>query len=88
MRRWWKSAGLRELGFTVKEAAASDCRRVTCSRPLLTEDASGNRIDLVVRRRKVDAAIFLRAMPASLHFTASVFVPPTAPRPAFCARRR
>src|SRR2546430_85566 len=40
---------LRELGFTVKEAAASDCRRRHVQSALLTEDASGNRIDLVVR---------------------------------------
>jgi 2,3-dihydroxy-p-cumate/2,3-dihydroxybenzoate 3,4-dioxygenase len=40
---------LRENGFTVKEASVSDCRRRYVQSALLTEDASGNRIDLVVR---------------------------------------
>jgi 2,3-dihydroxy-p-cumate/2,3-dihydroxybenzoate 3,4-dioxygenase len=40
---------LRELGFTVKEATPTDCRRRYVQSALLTEDASGNRIDLVVR---------------------------------------
>lgn len=40
---------LRELGFSVKEATASECRRRYVQSALLTEDASGNRIDLVVR---------------------------------------
>ena len=41
---------LRELGCTVKEASASECKRRYVQSALLTEDASGNRIDLVVRR--------------------------------------
>ncbi|HZE54170.1 MAG TPA: hypothetical protein VE111_13015 [Bradyrhizobium sp.] len=40
---------LRELGFMVKEATASECRGRYVQSALLTEDASGNRIDLVVR---------------------------------------
>jgi 2,3-dihydroxy-p-cumate/2,3-dihydroxybenzoate 3,4-dioxygenase len=40
---------LRELGFTVKEATPTDCRRRYVQSAFLTEDASGNRIDLVVR---------------------------------------
>jgi 2,3-dihydroxy-p-cumate/2,3-dihydroxybenzoate 3,4-dioxygenase len=40
---------LRELGFTVKEATTGECRRRYVQSALLTEDASGNRIDLVVR---------------------------------------
>src|SRR5437667_3874294 len=40
---------LRALGFTVKEATASECRRRYVQSALLTEDASGNRLDLVVR---------------------------------------
>jgi 2,3-dihydroxy-p-cumate/2,3-dihydroxybenzoate 3,4-dioxygenase len=43
------SRRLRELGFAVKEASASECRRRYVQSALLTEDASGNRIDLVVR---------------------------------------
>jgi len=40
---------LRELGFAAKEATASECQRRYVQSALLTEDASGNRIDLVVR---------------------------------------
>lgn len=40
---------LRELGFTVQEASAGECRRRYVQSALLTEDASGNRIDLAVR---------------------------------------
>lgn len=40
---------LRELGFAVKEASAGECRRRYVQSALLAEDASGNRIDLVVR---------------------------------------
>lgn len=40
---------LRELGFTMKEASSSECRRRYVQSALLTEDASGNRLDLVVR---------------------------------------
>jgi len=40
---------LRENGFAVKQASAGDCRRRYVQSALLTEDASGNRIDLVVR---------------------------------------
>jgi 2,3-dihydroxy-p-cumate/2,3-dihydroxybenzoate 3,4-dioxygenase len=40
---------LRELGFAVKEATASECQRRYVQSALLAEDASGNRIDLVVR---------------------------------------
>ena len=40
---------LRELGFAVKEATSSECQRRYVQSALLTEDASGNRIDLVVR---------------------------------------
>jgi len=40
---------LRELGFAAKEASAGDCQRRYVQSALLTEDASGNRIDLVVR---------------------------------------
>src|SRR6266481_7694373 len=40
---------LRELGFMVKDATTSECRRRYVQSALLTEDASGNRIDLVVR---------------------------------------
>jgi 2,3-dihydroxy-p-cumate/2,3-dihydroxybenzoate 3,4-dioxygenase len=40
---------LRENGFTVKEASMSDCRRRYVQSALLTEDASGNQLDLVVR---------------------------------------
>jgi 2,3-dihydroxy-p-cumate/2,3-dihydroxybenzoate 3,4-dioxygenase len=40
---------LRELGFTAKDATTSECRRRYVQSALLTEDASGNRIDLVVR---------------------------------------
>jgi 2,3-dihydroxy-p-cumate/2,3-dihydroxybenzoate 3,4-dioxygenase len=40
---------LRELGFTVKDATAAECRRRYVQSALLTGDASNNRIDLVVR---------------------------------------
>jgi 2,3-dihydroxy-p-cumate/2,3-dihydroxybenzoate 3,4-dioxygenase len=40
---------LRELGLAVKEATASECQRRYVQSALLTEDTSGNRIDLVVR---------------------------------------
>jgi 2,3-dihydroxy-p-cumate/2,3-dihydroxybenzoate 3,4-dioxygenase len=40
---------LRELGFGAKEATAGECQRRYVQSALLTEDASGNRIDLVVR---------------------------------------
>ena len=40
---------LRELGFAAKEATAGECQRRYVQSALLTEDASGNRIDLVVR---------------------------------------
>ena len=40
---------LRELGFAVKEATAGECQRRYVQSALLSEDASGNRIDLVVR---------------------------------------
>lgn len=40
---------LRDNGFTVREASGSDCQRRYVQWALLTEDASGNRIDLVVR---------------------------------------
>jgi 2,3-dihydroxy-p-cumate/2,3-dihydroxybenzoate 3,4-dioxygenase len=40
---------LRELGFTVKQATASECQRRYVQSALLTADASGTRIDLVVR---------------------------------------
>ena len=40
---------LRELGFTVKDATAGECRRRYVQSALLTEDASNNSIDLVVR---------------------------------------
>jgi len=40
---------LRALGFAVKEATANECRRRYVQSGLLTEDGSGNRIDLVVR---------------------------------------
>jgi 2,3-dihydroxy-p-cumate/2,3-dihydroxybenzoate 3,4-dioxygenase len=40
---------LRELGFAVKQASVSECQRLYVQSALLTEDASGNRIDLVVR---------------------------------------
>jgi 2,3-dihydroxy-p-cumate/2,3-dihydroxybenzoate 3,4-dioxygenase len=43
------SARLREAGFAVKEATTSECQRRHVQSALLTEDASGNRIDLVVR---------------------------------------
>jgi 2,3-dihydroxy-p-cumate/2,3-dihydroxybenzoate 3,4-dioxygenase len=42
-------ARLREAGFLVKEATAGECQRRYVQAALLTEDASGNRIDLVVR---------------------------------------
>jgi 2,3-dihydroxy-p-cumate/2,3-dihydroxybenzoate 3,4-dioxygenase len=40
---------LRGLGFSVKDATAAECRRRYVQSALLTEDASNNRIDLVVR---------------------------------------
>ena len=40
---------LRELGFTVKDATAGECRRRYVQSALLAEDASNNSIDLVVR---------------------------------------
>src|SRR6202158_1781706 len=40
---------LRELGFSMKEASARERRGPYVQSALLTEDASGNRIDLVVR---------------------------------------
>jgi 2,3-dihydroxy-p-cumate/2,3-dihydroxybenzoate 3,4-dioxygenase len=40
---------LRELGFTANEATPGECRRRYVQSALLTEDASRNRIDLVVR---------------------------------------
>ena len=40
---------LRALGFTVQEASDSECKRRYVQSALLTEDASGNRIDLAVR---------------------------------------
>jgi 2,3-dihydroxy-p-cumate/2,3-dihydroxybenzoate 3,4-dioxygenase len=40
---------LRDLGFTVAEAASAECQRRYVGSALLTEDASGNQIDLVVR---------------------------------------
>jgi 2,3-dihydroxy-p-cumate/2,3-dihydroxybenzoate 3,4-dioxygenase len=43
------SARLREAGFAVKEATADECRLRYVQLALLTEDASGNRIDVVVR---------------------------------------
>jgi 2,3-dihydroxy-p-cumate/2,3-dihydroxybenzoate 3,4-dioxygenase len=43
------SERLRALGFTVKQASADECQSRYVQSALLTEDASGNRIDLVVR---------------------------------------
>ena len=40
---------LRELDFPVKEASSGECRRRYVQSALLTEDGSGNRLDLVVR---------------------------------------
>jgi 2,3-dihydroxy-p-cumate/2,3-dihydroxybenzoate 3,4-dioxygenase len=40
---------LRDLGFIISEATADECRRRYVQSALLTEDASGNRVDLVVR---------------------------------------
>ncbi|KRR11200.1 hypothetical protein CQ12_04885 [Bradyrhizobium jicamae] len=40
---------LREAGFTAREATAGECRRRYVQSSLMAEDASGNRIDLVVR---------------------------------------
>ena len=40
---------LRELGFTVRDATASECRRRYVQSALLAEDTSKNQIDLVVR---------------------------------------
>lgn len=40
---------LGELGFTVRQATTAECRRRYVQSALLAEDASGNRIDLVVR---------------------------------------
>src|SRR5262245_14156208 len=40
---------LRESGFAVKDASASECRRRYVQAALLAEDGSNNRIDLVVR---------------------------------------
>lgn len=40
---------LRELGFAVKEASADECKRRYVQSALLTEDGSGNRLDLAVR---------------------------------------
>jgi 2,3-dihydroxy-p-cumate/2,3-dihydroxybenzoate 3,4-dioxygenase len=40
---------LRELGFGVKDATTAECRRRYVQSALLAEDASKNRIDLVVR---------------------------------------
>jgi 2,3-dihydroxy-p-cumate/2,3-dihydroxybenzoate 3,4-dioxygenase len=40
---------LRELGFIVKEATKGECQRRYVQSALLAEDASNNRIDLVVR---------------------------------------
>src|SRR5215813_26266 len=40
---------LRELGFAVKDTTPAECRRRYVQSALLTEDASKNRIDLVVR---------------------------------------
>jgi 2,3-dihydroxy-p-cumate/2,3-dihydroxybenzoate 3,4-dioxygenase len=40
---------LREASFTAREATAGECRRRYVQSALLAEDASGNRIDLVVR---------------------------------------
>lgn len=40
---------LRELGFAVKDATAAECRHRYVQSALLAEDASKNRIDLVVR---------------------------------------
>src|SRR6266851_5522074 len=40
---------LRELGFAVREATKSECQRRYVQSALLAEDASKNRIDLVVR---------------------------------------
>ena len=40
---------LRALGFTAKQADAGECQRRYVQSALLTKDASGNRIDLVVR---------------------------------------
>lgn len=52
----WDDAVLKEigqrllqLGFTVKEATAEECKRRFVQAALLTEDASRNQIDLVVR---------------------------------------
>jgi 2,3-dihydroxy-p-cumate/2,3-dihydroxybenzoate 3,4-dioxygenase len=52
----WDDAALEEigrrlgkLGLTVKQATANECRRRYVQSALLTEDASNNRIDLVVR---------------------------------------
>lgn len=40
---------LRELGFTARDATPAECRRRYVRSALLAEDASSNRIDLVVR---------------------------------------
>jgi len=40
---------LRELDFTVKEASTSECKRRYVQSAVLTEDGSGNAVDLVVR---------------------------------------
>jgi 2,3-dihydroxy-p-cumate/2,3-dihydroxybenzoate 3,4-dioxygenase len=45
-------AQLRDLGFTVKEATPAECLRRHVQSAMLTEDASGTRIDLVVRPRR------------------------------------
>ncbi|WP_044592118.1 VOC family protein [Bradyrhizobium sp. LTSPM299] len=45
-------ARLRDLGFTAKEATPAECRRRHVQSALLAEDASRNRIDLVVRPRR------------------------------------
>ncbi|MBR0895957.1 VOC family protein [Bradyrhizobium tropiciagri] len=43
---------LRDLHFTVAEATPAECRRRHVQSALLAQDASGNRIDLVVRPRR------------------------------------
>jgi 2,3-dihydroxy-p-cumate/2,3-dihydroxybenzoate 3,4-dioxygenase len=43
------SERLRTLGFSVQQADAGECQRRYVQSALLTEDASGNRIDMVVR---------------------------------------
>ena len=68
---------LRELGFTVRDATAGECRRRYVQSALLAEDASKNQIDLVVRPTRSGRRYFPPRDAGIVGFRASAFAPPT-----------